>query len=165
MEEFTGSMVVMPEGISRINYLDKEIVDHREKDAVLVVYVDSVACATCNTNGMFQYDEVIAFGADPISDYAPAFIFAPPKKVNTMTLRELCRMQANYMALKERMFPVANPHIPADKRFHTFLLDKNGKVVFVGDPVNNPPLRELYKTTITTLIENDGVMPSEETQK
>jgi hypothetical protein len=62
--------------------------------------------------------------------------------------------------LDERQaFPAANPHIPADNRFHTFLLDKNGKVVLVGDPVNNPPLWEFYKTTITTLIDNGGTMP------
>lgn len=35
----------------------------------------------------------------------------------------------------------------------------NGKVVLVGDPVSNPPLWELYKTTITQLIENGGTMP------
>lgn len=63
------------------------------------------------------------------------------------------------------LFPAANPHIPADSRFHTFLLDKNGKVILIGDPVNNPPLWELYKSTITTLIENDGVMPEPETKK
>jgi hypothetical protein len=42
------------------------------------------------------------------------------------------------------------------------LLDKNGKVVLVGDPVNNPALWEFCKTTITTLIENDGTMPEVE---
>jgi hypothetical protein len=35
-------------------------------------------------------------------------------------------------------------------------LDKNGKVAVVGDPLNNPGLWELYKTTITELVKNGG---------
>jgi hypothetical protein len=53
-------------------------------------------------------------------------------------------------------FPRANPHIPTDERLHTFLLDRDGKVVLVGDPANNSELWELYKKTITELVENNG---------
>jgi hypothetical protein len=49
-----------------------------------------------------------------------------------------------------------NPYIPTDPRLHTFLLDRDGKVVLVGDPANNHELWELYKTTITELVENNG---------
>ena len=33
---------------------------------------------------------------------------------------------------------------PKDNRFQTFLLDKNKKVVAIGNPINNPQIKELY---------------------
>ena len=161
MENFAGSTVVIPEGIGRINYSDKEV-DHRGKDALLVVYIDSVTCATCHIKGMFQYDEMITFGADSLLGYAPVFIFSPRRIQYIDVMRALQFTGLNYPALIDEngLFPAANPQIPSDGRFHTFLLDKNGKVVLFGDPVNNPQLWELYKTTIKELIKNGGAVPA-----
>lgn len=35
-------------------------------------------------------------------------------------------------------------HFPKDIRFQVFLLDKNNKVVVIGNPVHNPNVKELY---------------------
>ena len=35
-------------------------------------------------------------------------------------------------------------HFPADPTFQTFLLDKNNRVLAVGNPVHNPKVKELY---------------------
>lgn len=40
-------------------------------------------------------------------------------------------------------------HFPADGRFQTFLLDKDNKVVVIGNPIHNPNIRELYLKEIT----------------
>ena len=34
---------------------------------------------------------------------------------------------------------------PAGGKFHTFLLDRDNKVVLVGSPVNNENIAELYR--------------------
>jgi hypothetical protein len=39
-------------------------------------------------------------------------------------------------------------------------LDKNNRVVLIGAPTYNSKLWELYKTTITKLIENGGTLDS-----
>lgn len=41
--------------------------------------------------------------------------------------------------------------LPLDSRFHAFLLDKNDKIVLVGNPVGNDKLWELYKHQIREL--------------
>jgi hypothetical protein len=89
------------------------------------------------------------------------FIFSPPMAKIDEVFQALRHSVLDFPVFidEKQAFLKANPHIPADNRFHTFLIDKNGKVVLVGDPVNNPQLWELYKTTITTLIANGGVMP------
>ena len=35
-------------------------------------------------------------------------------------------------------------NFPADMTFQTFLLDKNNKVVAIGNPIHNLKVRELY---------------------
>jgi hypothetical protein len=113
---------------------------------------------------MYEYSEVLSFHEEAGEGFLSIFLFSPTRAKIGETLMALDVSQFNYPVFIDEsgLFPKANPHIPADNRFHTFLLDKNGKVVLVGDPVNNPALWELYKTTITTLIENDGVMPEVE---
>jgi hypothetical protein len=110
---------------------------------------------------MSQYHEIINYRVKTGEEFQPLFVFSPRAGQSTKIRNMLLLYRFDYpILLDDRgLFPAANPHIPADQMFHTFLIDKNGKVVLVGDPVNNPQLWELYKTTIATLIENDGVMP------
>jgi hypothetical protein len=112
---------------------------------------------------MFEYAEIIDFRKET-EGFLPLFVFSPPCAKIDEVIRTLDVWEFDYPLLLDGSgaFSAANPHIPTDNRFHTFLIDKNGKVVLVGDPVNNPALWELYKTTITTLIENGGTMPEVE---
>ena len=52
-----------------------------------------------------------------------------------------------------------NPNLPKNQQLHSFLLDKNNRVVLVGNPLYNPALWALYKRTIQEMIDNDGVLP------
>ncbi|MBR2195950.1 MAG: hypothetical protein IJ911_10090 [Salinivirgaceae bacterium] len=45
-----------------------------------------------------------------------------------------------------------NPHIPDNKLMHSFLLDSEGKVVLVGNPIQNQAMFDLYKKTIEEMI-------------
>lgn len=56
-------------------------------------------------------------------------------------------------------FVRANPVVPQNEHYHTFLLDRDDRVVLVGSPVGNPRMWELYKRTIEELTGNGGRMP------
>ncbi len=56
-------------------------------------------------------------------------------------------------------FICSNPVVPQNELYHTFLLDRDDRVVLVGSPVGNPRMWDLYKRTIEKLIENGGRMP------
>ena len=45
-------------------------------------------------------------------------------------------------------FERLNPHIPTGEDFHTFLLNKENKVVLIGNPTHNEKLNKLYLTEI-----------------
>jgi hypothetical protein len=164
MEEFVKTPIVIPPNMKQIDHSGRGIVDYPNKLAILVVYTDSVACASCRMKNMYEYNDIVAWGKDSLSSYSPLFVFTPrQEQIEDMDISlKYSGLRHSAFIDESGLFPAANPHIPADKMFHTFLIDKNGKVVLVGDPVNNPQLWELYKTTITTLIENNGVMPEVE---
>ncbi len=134
--------------------------------AKFVVYINSDVCSSCHLKQMIEYAEVIDFCKEMGESYLPIFIFSPSQVKMGEVIQTLKSTRFDYPILLDEkgLFPAANPHIPADKRFHTFLLDRNGKVVLVGDPLHNPQLWELYKTTITRLIENGGTLPLPEKQ-
>ena len=46
--------------------------------------------------------------------------------------------------------------LPAESRFRTFLLDENNRIILIGNPVQNPKIRDLY---IRTICERLGIKP------
>jgi len=46
--------------------------------------------------------------------------------------------------------------LPANTSFHTFLLDKNNKVIAIGNPIINFHIRELYLQVITDSIKSSN---------
>ena len=57
------------------------------------------------------------------------------------------------------IFERSNPQLPENPVFHTFLLDRDNRVVLVGSPLGNPKMWELYKSTIDRLVANGGILP------
>lgn len=41
---------------------------------------------------------------------------------------------------------------------NVFLIDGNGEILLVGDPIGNPQLLELYRRTIINLNANNGIL-------
>lgn len=68
------------------------------------------------------------------------FIFNPKKNGKERVVSLLRRVHFSYpVCIDEKdSFNLLNK-FPKDNRFQTFLLDKNKKVVAIGNPINNPP--------------------------
>jgi hypothetical protein len=165
LERFTAEEIVVSGKMRQtVAGRDSVMLVSASEDIRLIVWVDSLTCSMCRVNKMLEYSQIVDFHKEMKGKFVPLFVFSPSQNKIREVLQSLETTQFAYpVFVDERQeFPAANPHIPADNRFHTFLIDKNGKVVLVGDPVNNPQLWELYKTTITTLIGNGGTMPEVE---
>jgi uncharacterized protein YcfL len=162
IQQLSSEAVAVPSGITQVLFgRDTTLLDVDGSPARLVIYTDSLSCSSCRLKYMFEYNDILGLHEELGGEFMPIFVFSPREGQSAEIRNTLLLYRFDYpILLDDRgMFPAANPHIPADNRFHTFLLDKNGKVVLVGNPVNNPGLWELYKTTITQLIENEGTMP------
>jgi hypothetical protein len=89
------------------------------------------------------------------------FLFKPKKEDLHGVMMAFQREQFDYPIFIDpnATFVKQNPKLPKNRQLHSFLLDRNNRVVMVGNPLHNPVLWELYKKTIQRMINNDGLIP------
>ena len=123
----------------------------------VLTYVDSVGCLSCKLQ-LDRWKELME--DDGLSGVNFLFFFSPEKMRDIVgTLRSngfthpVCIDRENHLNRLN--------HFPADPTFQTFLLDKNNRVLAVGNPVHNPKIKELY----LKIIRGETVSQEKETSR
>lgn len=127
------------------------------KDAMtFVVYTDSSICSTCRLKNIHFWDDIL----EKYTAYGDAlqfcFIFAPNKEdmrsfeLVISTYSPDCPVFVDTMGIFER----DNRHIPKDEALHVFLLDKDGNVLLVGEPLGNKKIDELLHKIVSEKIKD-----------
>ncbi len=150
MEGFTGRQVVLPAAMT------PDSADFFNAENKLIIWFDSTECGSCRMSRLYEWDD------DPVMQYARGmgdrfnvFLVFSPKATDIRSLKfSLESYDVSFPVLIDETgeFLKQNPHIPANTRLHSFLLDKNNRVILIGNPLGNGPLWELYKEQIRALI-------------
>lgn len=143
LQIWSGKEVLFPEN-AIFTVKGKDTVDFSMSGKFKIfTYVDSVGCVSCK----LQLDRWKEFMED-MNDMKKGsvrflFFFSPEKRRDFLgTLKS-----------KDFTYPVCIDdknklnelnHFPSDASFHTFLLDKDNKVLAIGNPIHNPKVKELY---------------------
>lgn len=119
-----------------------------ESSHKVLVFVDSIGCTSCKLQ-LHRWKELIQY-TDSITQGTVPFLFF---------FQSDDKKEIGYLLKKDNLdLPICLDqsdrlnglnHFPADGRFQTFLLDKDNKVVVIGNPILNPNIRELYLKEIT----------------
>ncbi len=129
-----------------ILFPDLDVIDSVVKDVnwdyKIVTYIDSAECFSCKLNlrdwmGMKQQVDSV--------DKKVAFLFFLQTR-RTEDLDYKMKWDAFNLPI---VFDVQNlfcqlNHFPEDEKIRTFLLDKDNKVLAIGNPIHNPKVKELY---------------------
>ena len=114
----------------------------------IVTYVDSLGCASCKLQ-LPKWKQLIAetdslFGKDKLSY---VFFFHPKdaRELTYLTRRDGFTYPVCFD--REDAFNRVN-RFPSEMALQTFLLDKDNRVVAIGNPVHNPQVKELYLNII-----------------
>ena len=144
--------------------LDRMQCRHEGKDTVMrdsimpklrmVVYIDSAYCTSCALDRMRQWNGLIADATKYRGQLKYVFIAAPkPEQV------EDTRFSIDYSQLDSPVYVdtayamrAANPRLPDGSEYHTFLIDAEGNLLFVGNPLGGDELEKLYKKTVRSNI-------------
>ena len=149
VKEWDGKEIRFPESpVFTIQGKDTVDFSFRNAEYKVVSYVDSIGCISCK----LQLANWTAFiqEVDSLTNGTIPFVLC----LHTADVKEMKRIvrkdNFKYPVFLDEMgtFYALN-HFPKDMTFQTFLLDKDNKVVAMGNPILNPYVKELYLEKLT----------------
>ena len=149
VNEWNGKEIKFPSR-SVFTIQGKDTVDFEfgNADYKVVTYVDSMGCTSCKLQ-LPRWKKLVA-EVDSLTDGRVPFLFYfHPKDIKE--LRYLTRRDDfEYPVCFDEKDELNRLNcFPSDMTFQTFLLDKDNKVVAMGNPVLNPKIKELYLNLVT----------------
>ena len=149
VQEWDGKEIVFP-AQAVFTVQGRDTVDFRWQAVPyrIVTYVDSLGCASCKLQ-LPKWKQLIAetdslFGKEKLSY---VFFFHPKdaRELAYLTRRDVFTYPVCFD--REDAFNRLN-RFPSEMALQTFLIDKDNRVVAIGNPVHNPQVKELYLNVI-----------------
>ena len=125
---------------------DSVINNFMDSELKWIVYADSVSCNSCIVSNMTNWMNLV-FYAEAFNDRLKYYFIFNPRKSDEDDIRlSLKTSYFDYPIILDidGKFEKLNPHLPKNKAMHTFLLDKDNKVILVGDPLRNKKIKETF---------------------
>ena len=144
VNEWNGKEIKFPSR-STFTVLGKDTVDFTfdEADYKVLTYIDSVGCASCKLQ-LHRWKEWMHEVDSLTNGKVPFLFYFHPKDMKE--LRYLTRRDGfSYPVCFDGKDELNRLNrFPSDMTFQTFLLDRNNKVVAIGNPIHNPKIKDLY---------------------
>ena len=155
VEEWQGKEIKFPENsiftVSTTDTVNYQIPNSEYK---IVTYIDSIGCVSCKLQ-LPKWKEFIAQIDSASNETVPFLFFFQPK--DKKELRHILRRDNFSLPVcidTEDRFNKLN-HFPSEMMFQTFLLDKDNKVIVIGNPIHNLKVRDLYLQKIAGITVNE----------
>lgn len=153
-----NQQIVLPLDRMKCRYGGKDtIVNHNTVPKLrMVVYLDSAYCTSCALDRMRMWNELITDAAEYKGELQYVFIAAPKPEqlVDTYFSIDYSQLDSPVYIDTAYAMRASNPDLPDGNEYHTFLIDEEGHVLFVGNPLGGEKLEELYNKTIRSNINN-----------
>ena len=145
--QWDGKEIVYPHKVYFCGSEESGNYSIEQNDYTILTYVDSIGCTSCKLQ-LPKWKALITEVDSVANGDVNVVFFMHPKS----------RKEIEYILKRDQFdYPVCIDeadslnklnHFPTDERFQTFLLDKNNKVLAIGNPVHNPKVKELYMKII-----------------
>ena len=124
---------------------ERPITHNEQSKYKLVVFIDSTECSSCALENMHEWDSYVHLSDSLKNKFNIDFIISPkPTEVELAKIKILAENFKHAIYIDaQNAFQKANPIIPTDKMYHTFLLDKENKIILVGNPIHNKKIHQL----------------------
>ena len=139
--------VFFPNVINFTQYGRDTVVLNTNTPLKIICYIDSTGCTKCK----MQLYMWVTFITDlhKLSAYSVPIVYNICSTNLTKITNLLIDEGFNYPVCIDISDSLNKlNHFPSDPRFHCFLLDENNRVILIGNPVQNPKIKELYLRTI-----------------
>lgn len=121
-----------------------------------IVYVDSTQCNPCAIDGMYAWNVLVDSLRTRKSHVDFVFIVAPRKEQMEETILSIksSGIISDVYVDTSYVFSLSNPRLPQKEKFHCFLINKENKIIMVGDILYNPAVRKLFNKIINLNKQN-----------
>ena len=154
VQEWIGREISFPKSLVYTIQMTDTITDIMESLHLFTIinYIDTTGCTSCKLQ-LPKWKEFIRLVDSVTNKTVPILFFFQPKDNDELRY---------YLQRDSFSFPVCIDtqhrfnslnHFPSEMMFQTFLLDKDNKVVVIGNPIHNLAVRDLYLKEIAG-IEN-----------
>lgn len=146
---YTDSMAVI--------YPQNAVSDEKEgiPSCYLVVYSDSTVCNPCAAKVLYQWNALVDSLKGKYGNVVkPCFIFSPKREQVEEVKYAMEEVMIGFPVYIDTLYLTArnNPQLPANPLMHTFLVDKEGKVLLVGSPLKSRKMEKLMYDVLDELI-------------
>lgn len=146
VKEWKGKKIIFPKDL-QFTILETDSICSVDfnKQYKILMYIDSIGCTSCKLK-IEKWMEFIKEFKPIIGDKIEYLFIFHPQKTGVKSLKAELYTN-NFLTpvcfdLKDELNKINN--FPQSFDFQTFLLDKENRVLVVGNPVNNTAIRELY---------------------
>lgn len=158
--EWTGREVIFPSRlVFTIKGRDTIDFDYRQADYKIVTYVDSIGCTGCKLQLPLWADFVTEVNSITQGTVPFVFCFHPRSLKEMRYFLQLEGFEYPVFLDVKDEFNRLN-QFPNDMTFQTFLLDKDNKIISIGNPIHNPKVKALYIKQISGQITSGDVTVS-----
>ena len=149
VKEWNGKEIKFPSH-STFTVLGKDTIDFSFVDAdyKVLTYIDSMGCASCKLQ-LHRWKEWVHEVDSLTGGQVPFLFYFHPKDMKE--LRYLtCRDGFSYPVCFDEEDELNRLNqFSSDMTFQTFLLDRDNRVVAIGNPIHNPKVKDLYLDLMT----------------
>lgn len=151
LNEWIGKELLVPDSTCFFKYDENYnfCSDFDKADYRILNYIDSLDCLNCNLR-LKEWNILIKELSEKGKTVIPVFVFSPKNTNRMKEIFPLVKRNALTFPIVIDSLDLFNKlnNFPLDNRFHTFLLNKDNQVLYIGNPVHNPKIEELYLKVI-----------------
>lgn len=154
LNAFMSETVTVPAGIQGVDTSGIFFYKDTAKQPKLIFYYDSASCSDCEIAHLTNIEWLYRRSAeDRTFDVLTIFSPEPEDYEVVMRLLDIHRFPYPVYIDFDGRFRKANDFIPEDVRFHSFLTDSAGRIVFVGNPSMSEGLRAAFEKALENIAE------------
>ena len=151
VKEFMDKTIVMPDSLLVVKGGDIAMKESNKlTHPTLIVYIDENSCTSCKISHLIDYTPLFE-KAKENQKFDVMIIFSPKEDDYNKVKKELILRGLEYPVYLDRngQFIKLNENaIPKDSRFNAFLMDTDGRPIYVGDPTQSGKLWEIFLQTM-----------------
>lgn len=148
-EEWLNKEIRFPEQVTFVDY-KKDTFPYAFPPAPYkaIIYVDSIGCLSCKLQ-LAEWKKMIR-QVDSVTNGSVPFLFFLHSN-DSSHIRYLLKRAGFERPVCMDTAGVLNRlnRFPSDEAFHTFLVNRQNRVVLIGNPIHNPAVKDLYLSVLT----------------